>query len=172
MRPVFACYQSGAVLVVALLVLLLLGLLSSTVYQTNILALKMAGNDEAQLDSLQQTLAVVDGIVARRRNFELRGPVGFRSCSAAAPDPGCNQRSLTIDAAAEPTWGSAVAAVTRQGPLLAPLPVMDENSASSSVIYRAAIFEVEVWYQTALRAGAGTHLAQGVRLRVLAPDAG
>jgi Tfp pilus assembly protein PilX len=45
--------QAGVVLVVSLLVLLVMGIIATTVARTNQLQLHMAGNDEARIAAMQ-----------------------------------------------------------------------------------------------------------------------
>jgi Tfp pilus assembly protein PilX len=72
--------QAGAVLVVSLLVLLIMGIIATTVARTNQLQLHMAANDEARVAGMQQALAIVDAVFARSMNFSVSSPAGHRSC--------------------------------------------------------------------------------------------
>lgn len=90
--------QSGMVLLVTLLILLLMAIIAATVTETNVMQLRMAGNDEAKTDALQRALAVVDGLIDRPGNTPVIGDVGYTLCSPDAPDPNnvCNEKTLAV----------------------------------------------------------------------------
>jgi hypothetical protein len=161
--------QEGAVLIVALLVLLLLATLATAVAQTNLLQLHMAANDEAKVGALQQSLAVVDAVLALPGSTPLAGGVGYRVCAVAALEPGCDENTLAIDGRVKPGSGALEYRVTRVAPALARMPVMNEDSASSGIFYRAAKYEIAVVYD-GISTGLGrAAVTQGVLVRRAVP---
>jgi hypothetical protein len=161
--------QRGVVLVVSLLVLLVLGIVATTVARTNQLQLHMAGNDEARIAALQQALAVSDSVLGAATGAQLPATVGYRVCTAAAAADNCDERTLVLDPLVEPGVGKLEVALVRMAPLVGRLPVMGEADASSTVHYRAAKIEIQVGYD-GIREGSGrAALAQGLLVRLPAP---
>lgn len=160
--------QRGLVLIISLLILLMTSILAATVYETNTLQMRMAGNEQTREGALQRTLATVDAIVARQENFPLHGSIGYRACDVEAMDESCDETSIVVDRGRAPWARPADYSIVRKGPLEVGLPSMAEGSASSGWHYRAALYEVRV-------AGAGDKrdpgektMAQGVLIRRLA----
>ena len=158
--------QAGVVLVVSLLVLLVMGIIATTVARTNQLQLHMAGNDEARIAAMQQALAVIDGVFARPGNFRTDVPAGHRMCHVVALSEGCDAQSLTLDAGVLPTVGRVELAVERLAPEAGSMPVLGESNANSTVHYRVAKFEVQVVYDQTADGGGRASLAQGVLVRL------
>jgi len=158
--------QAGVVLVVSLLVLLIMGIIATTVARTNQLQLHMAGNDEARIAAMQQALAVIDGVFARPANFRTDVPAGHRVCHVAAVSEGCDVQSLILDADVLPTVGQLEIAVERLAPEAGRMPVLGESHANSTVHYRVAKFEVQVVYDATAEGGGRASLAQGVLVRL------
>ena len=157
--------QRGMVLVVSLLVLLVMGVIATTVARTNQLQLHMAGNDEARIAALQQALAVTDGIFARAANTHVSSGVGHRNCLADAADAGCDEHTLTLEQGVLPAVGELNAAVLRLAPKEGRMPILLEGGANSTVHYRVARFELQVAYDRAAEGGGRASLAQGVLVR-------
>lgn len=158
--------QGGVVLVVALLVLLLLGIIATTVARTNQLQLRMAGNDEARIAALQQALAGVDAILASAAGTPINGGVGYRICTPESSGESCDERTIALEADVQPTVGSLDAVVTRLAPLQGRLPIMGADRASSAVHYRVAKFEIQVAYEGIGPNSGRAVLAQGVLVRL------
>jgi hypothetical protein len=158
--------QAGVVLLVSLLVLLVMGIIATTVARTNQLQLHMAGNDEARIAAMQRALAVIDGVFARPGNFRTDVPAGHRTCRVAAVSEGCDAQSLTLDAGVLPTVGLVEVAVERLAPEAGRMPVLGESHANSTVHYRVAKFEVQVVYDQTADGGGRASLAQGVLVRL------
>jgi len=158
-------HQRGVVLVVSLLVLLVMGIIATTVARTNQLQLHMAGNDEARIAALQQALAVADGIFARSANTLATGGVGHRNCLADTLDAGCDDHTLTLDQGVLPAVGDLNAAVLRLAPEEGRMPVLSEGAANSTVHYRVARFELQVVYDGTAGGTGRASLAQGVLVR-------
>lgn len=167
--------QRGLVLLVSLLVLLVLGVIATTVALTNQLQLHMAGTDEARIAALQQALAAVESVLASGAGMSLKGGPGYRVCSAASVDEACDEKTIVLEPDAEPAAGSMEVAVVRMAPLVDSLPVMGEAVASSTVHYRVARFEVQATYDGIPQGLGRAAVAQGVQVRLPAaslPDGG
>jgi Tfp pilus assembly protein PilX len=158
--------QRGFVLIVSLLVLLLLGIIATTVARTNRLQLHMAGNDEGRVAALQQALAVVDAVLDSPAAISLDSSVGHMNCMAGSPDPACDEYTLELAPGALPESGDLALAVTRVAPAESAMPVMEEAMASSAVHYRVAKFEVQVTYDGTTAGVGRASLAQGVLVRL------
>jgi hypothetical protein len=150
---------------VALLVLLMLAIIATTVARSNRLQLRMAGNDEARIAALQQALAIVDSILSNPVNMRLAGGVGYRACTPETTAVVCNDYTLPLAPDAKPAVGSLNVSITRLAPLQGPMPALAEAQASSAVHYRVAKYEVQVEYDATARQLGRAVLAQGVLVR-------
>ena len=162
--------QQGAVLVVALIFLLLTAMISSTVMQTSVIEVKMAGNEQLREEAFQTGQAVTNAISADTNNLVVAGDVGYKICSSGLSS-GCDSYVINL-ASAITTVPSGVTLdyyAERLGPLFAPLPFrLGENSAGSATAYVGAKFEVNASYDgTGARLGT-SDIAQGIVLRVAA----
>jgi hypothetical protein len=167
MRHFHCCrQQTGVVLVVSLLVLLVMAVIATTVARTNQLQLHMAGNDEARIAAMQQALAAVDGVFARPANFRADVDIGHRMCLAASVAERCDAQTLTLEHGALPANGLLEVAVQRLAPEAGRMPVLAESSASSTVHYRVAKFEVQVAYDGTAEGGGRASVTQGVLVRL------
>lgn len=158
--------QRGVVLVVALLVLLLLGIIATTVARSNLLQLRMAGNDEARTAAMQQALAVVDAVLPSAVGLAPAGGVGYRLCLPDSATTDCDDYSLVLESGALPAVGITDVAVTRVAPLEERMPVLAEDQASSTVYYRVAKIEVQVSYAGSAAGLGRATIAQGLLLRL------
>jgi hypothetical protein len=160
------------VLIVALLILLLIGMLASGAYESNLLQMRMAGNTQQYSALRQQGLAMIDAILANADNFALRGGIGYRNCAGAAIDPACDERSLAVDRDRVPWRDDWHYTVVRHGPLILKIPAVAEAHASSGRHYRAALYEIRVARAGDARGRGRIALAQGVLLQQLNGKAG
>ncbi len=158
--------QRGVVLVVSLLVLLLLGIIATTVARSNLLQLHMAGNDEVRTAAMQQALALVDAVLPSAVGVAPAGPVGYRQCLPDSADTDCDDYSLALESGALPAAGSTAAAVIRVAPMEERMPVLAEAQASSTVYYRVAKLEVQVSYDGSAAGLGRATIAQGLLLRL------
>jgi len=125
--------QQGVVLIVSLIFLLLLAILATTVSETNILQLRMAGNDESKMEATQRALAIVDAILDEGTNVPVVGDVGYRICDEDSSSPtlpsDCKEYEITIPSDLIVDAGVVKYHVERAGPLEAPAPYLDEDIA-------------------------------------------
>jgi hypothetical protein len=155
----------GTVLLVCLLVLLLLALLGTTVARSSLLHLQMAGNDENRLNALQQAMAVVDAVLETGAGMELSAQVGYRACTAQAGWPPCDA-GLVLPATLSQPAGRLDALVERLAPLAMRMPRLSEETASSTVFYRVASFEVRGVYDGSAADLGRAAVTQGVLVRM------
>lgn len=162
--------QKGAVLLVSLLILLLLAIIATTVSETNLLQLQMAGNDEAKASAMQRSLAVIESILSDGDNTPVIGDIGHKICDTGAPDPNstCDTKAINIDSSLLPATGETDYYAVRVGPLATTVPVMNQNMASSSTAYKAAKFEVHASYDGTDEKLGRVKVVQGVMIRIAA----
>ena len=163
--------QKGLVLIVSLLVLLLLAIIATTVSETNLLQLRMAGNEQAKTEALQRSLALVDAILDNASNTPVVGGIGYKICKQGVSGGGCNTSTITVDGTLEPAAiGDFDYFVTRVGPLETTIPVMSEQMASSGTAYKAAKFEITSDYDGSDENLGRARVVQGILVRIAAPS--
>lgn len=137
--------QSGAVLILALIIMLLTGMVSTTVMRTSILEVKMVGNTQFKEEAFQKTESVVNAITAKKSSFVVAGDVGWRICGAGTSVSNCNSNTISLptDVTAVPTGVGLGYYVERMGPLKIPMPFRQSDSeASGANGFDVALFEV------------------------------
>tara|TARA_R110002110_G_scaffold415765_1_gene655150 strand:- start:32951 stop:33409 length:459 start_codon:yes stop_codon:yes gene_type:complete len=150
--------------------LLVLALLTTTAFETNLVQIKMASNAQHKSDALQQAHALVDALVMQRRIFSNVLLPGQTVCAVADTSPACDVRRLGIPAGAMPLIGDSRFFMVRQSPAVQVMPVMAEGVASSTVHYGVAVFEVHAMYDGRAARRGQADVTQGVM--VLAARAG
>jgi hypothetical protein len=165
--------QEGAVLIISMVILLLLGIIASITAQTNALQLQMAGNDEAKSDAVQRALGIVDAIMGDENNTPIVGGIGYKICAVSgASDEDCDAQMIDIAeelADIQLPNTSATFHATRVGPLETTIPVMSENMANSASQYRAVRYEIVSEFDgTEVKLGRA-RVAQGVLVKIPAP---
>lgn len=163
--------QRGSVLLLALVFMLLLAMIATTVMRTGVLQLHMAGNDQFLEEAYHQANAIATELSLDPENFYPGGDAGDANCAREAQDPDCDYHLLPVPLhAATPAGVSLDYRITRQPPLLwRGFPVREsEETASSSVRFDAAIFEISVHIDGAGKRLGSAQVAQGIALRVQA----
>lgn len=163
----------GAVLLLALVFMLMLGMIATTVMQTAILQLHMAGNDQFFEEVLQKAQAIADELALHEDNFALQGEVGDINCPQDAEDPLCSRTELRVPASAYTADGVALAyQVRRRAPLLwQGFPLREaEGAVSSSRSFDAALFEIDVRIDGSAQRLGSARVIQGIAIRVPAVD--
>ncbi|MFT4824652.1 MAG: hypothetical protein ACJAUG_002327 [Halioglobus sp.] len=144
----FNSKECGAILVLALMFLALLGFLSGTVMQTSVFELRMARNHQFQVEAFQLAQGVASSISEHPDNFLVTSNLNHVICKAAQITPGCSASIAALDPnlVTLPLGATINYKVERMGPLfLKELPVrLGQSRASSSVAYDAAMFETKV----------------------------
>lgn len=162
--------QDGVALIVCLIMLLLIGLVATAGSQVGQLELFMAGNSEAKSDAMQRSLAAVDAVLEEPDDYlPVTGDIGHVICKVGDT---CDADLIDL-ASSHPQLPDqdkyTSITVTRAGPLETPLPVMDENNASSGVAYKGARFEVTAEYDDSASGLGKARVTQGVMYRIAAP---
>lgn len=137
--------QSGAVLILALIIMLLTGIVSTTVMRTSILEVKMVSNTQFKEEAFQKTESVVNAVTSDKDNFVVAGDVGWRICGTGTTVSNCNSSLINLPAEviSVPTGVGLEYYVERMGPLKTPLPFRQSDSeASGANGFDVALFEV------------------------------
>ncbi|TXS91368.1 hypothetical protein FV139_16725 [Parahaliea maris] len=158
--------QRGAVLLISMLILLLLAIIATTVSETNLMQLQMAGNDEAKSEATQQSLAIVESILSDQSNIPVVGDIGFKICASGGS--GCDLHVMDVDSALIPATGTTDYYAVRVGPLETTIPAMDESMASSGASYKAAKFDIYASYDGTANKQGYTKVVQGVLVKLAA----
>ena len=156
--------QGGVVLIVSLIFLLLLAILATTVSETNLLQLQMAGNDEAKMEVTQRALAIVDAILDDTDNIPVVGNIGYKVCdknNSATRPAACDELEIAVsplllDSAAEIKYS-----VERVGPLEVPVPFLDESIAGSATAVKVARQQITVIFDRTDEKRGAVELVQG-----------
>ena len=88
--------QQGAVLLVSLIFLVVMGLIGLSSMQSSRLELRMAVNEEVRNSAHQSAHALIDAIIATPAMTPVIGGVGFTLCTPG--QPACNLQSLFMPA--------------------------------------------------------------------------
>jgi Tfp pilus assembly protein PilX len=161
----------GAVLMLALVFMLMLGIVAATVMQTAILQLHMAGNDQFLEEAFHKALAIATELSLDTDNFLLGEAVGHTNCPEQEPGPNCDSRLLKVPASAAATAGIELDyRVTRQDPLLwKGFSIREsQDTVSSSSSFDAATFEIDVRVDGSENRLGTAHIVQGIAVRVAA----
>ena len=165
--------QSGAVLVVSLILLLLLGLLATSVSENSLLQVQMSGNDEAKLAAQHEALAIVDAIIENSESAPVLGDLGYTVCSTdeVQQPSACNESTIDLSALGViPSDANVTFYVQRVGPEEVPLPFVDATRAGSASRFKLARHEIVVDIDRTNQGRGRVHLVQGL-IRVL-PESG
>jgi len=161
--------QSGAVLIFALAIMLLTGIIATTVMRTGVLEIKMVSNSQFKEEAFQVSEAVLNAISADQSNFVVAGDIGFKVCAVGSTDNTCNAKRIRITNAITtmPAGVDLEYFMLRKGPLFSPLPMrQSDTTASSASSFDIATFEVHAEYDGRDN-GFGFHkVIQGVGIKV------
>lgn len=153
--------QSGAALVVALILLAVITLLGVTSMRTSIMEQKMASNEQLRMEAFQIAQSIVDDVVAEKSHFPVNGTEGYTNCTTGLSD--CNAYNITLsgDYAAYP--GELSASVERIQPNLTLPPRAIETSLDK---FSAAVFQVTGRYDGAAEGLGSAEIVQAYLLLV------
>jgi hypothetical protein len=171
--PIGMQSQSGAVLVVSLILLLLLGLLATSVSENSLLQVQMSGNDEAKLAAQHEAFAIVDAIIENSESAPVLGDLGYTVCSIdEAQQPStCDESTIDLSSLGViPSDANVTFYVQRVGPEEVPLPFVDATRAGSASRFKLARQEIVVAIDRTSQGRGRVQLVQGL-LRVL-PESG
>jgi hypothetical protein len=161
----------GMVMILAMVFLLLLTLVATTVMEMSAQEFQMAGNNQFREEAFQRAQAIAEELADDPNNFPVVGTVGYTVCTTTDTDVDCNNENfLQVPGSATAPEGVAVAyQVVRQGPkFVESLPFRESQAnASSSLVYDAAIFEVAVAVDGSEARLGSAEMVQGVAVRVV-----
>lgn len=130
--------QEGAVLIVALLILIVVTVLGVSTTENGILQMQMAGNDQARMDAFERAESANEYLVDTTTSLPVVGGTGYKICTSGIS--GCNE-TITL-----PTEFSASAhevEIIRVAPESMPPPRFLSTSSSQ---FASAAFESESRY--------------------------
>ena len=165
-------YDSGAVLLLAMVFMLMLAVIAGTVMQTAVLQFHMAGNDQFQEEAFQQVQAVASELAGNPDNFLLAGGVGHTTCSTTDQNSDCDTHHLQTPLSAVVREGVELDyRIVRQEPLLLKrFPARESQSVVSGAgNFNVAIFEISVQIDGGKKRLASAQVVQGVAVRLAAP---
>lgn len=137
--------QSGAVLILALIIMMLTGMISATVMRTSVLEVKMVSNTQFKEEAFQKTESVINAVTTNKGNFIVTGDVGWRVCGIGTSTANCDSTTISLpaDVGSVPNGVDLGYYVERMGPLKTPLPFRQSDSdASGANGFDVALFEV------------------------------
>ena len=159
----------GSVLLLALVFVLMLTLIATSVVQTATLELHMAGNDQFREEASQVAKAIAAEISLNPENFSLMSPVGHSNCAPAGEAPDCDLRSLQVPGSAQSIGGYDLDyRVTRVAPLSLedyPVPGVQQTRGEGEPL-NVARFEIEVRVDGRHNRRGAAHVVQGVAVRI------
>lgn len=155
--------ETGSVLLISLVFLLILTLGATTAMRTSSLGLKMANNEEIRVTTMEMTQSIIDEVVGNPDNLIVSGGVGWVNCTANVA--GCSENDVTIDTNLLPLAeaNKARVIVQRLAPALTPAPRGINSSADA---FFAARFEVDTTYDGIADNEGKAGIVQGVLILV------
>jgi hypothetical protein len=161
----------GMVLLLAMVFMLMLGILASTVLQTSMLQLRMAGNEQFLEEAFHRAHAIASEIAMNPENFSMDTTLGLTNCPVTSIDPDCDYHEIEALGMDIASSGATIEySVVRQEPLIwRGFPIREsQETVSSHNSFEAAIFEVDVRIDGQKNKLGSAHVVQGVALRVTA----
>lgn len=155
--------QRGVVLLVALIFLAALALISVTVMQTSTLELRMAGNEQERIETLQKVLAVLDEIGENDLYFPVVEE-GHRVCKQNDTRDACNDKIITFSTEVGSLLANDVVAYETYYRLDSTMPRASQSTgAVYDTNYRVAYFDIDVNYQAGSERGSDREISQGMQ---------
>ena len=154
--------QRGVVLVFALIFLAAIALISMTLMQTSTMELRMAGNEQERVETLQKIQAIIDQIVDDEDYFPVLA-TGTLICQVGDSDPDCD--SATIDLSTDVDNLLTGDTVTYRSFFRQETTPPRANQAGRKVYgsnWRVAYFDIDVDYKSNSERGSDREVAQGV----------
>lgn len=162
--------QAGVILLLALVFLIVLGVLASTLLQSSALEMRMAGNLRVKETLRQQALAIARAVVSDARNFDVGAEPGYVRCLVGGTLPGCDMADIHVwPVVAEQPFAPVVDVRIRgesADALLVP-PREAEAVASSALRDRFAVFDVDVRVAGVANNHGEAGITRGVAVRVM-----
>lgn len=152
--------QSGAILVITLIMIALIAVIGITTINTGTDQINMTRNAEARSEAMQKTQSIIDAVLSNN-NLSVNNTAGLAACFNV---PNCpSVLSLPAELTDNGEGNRITVRVNRLLPLYTDPP---PNLSSSAGLFTAAQFEVEATYDaTDIRGGHAT-LVQGVMVLI------
>lgn len=167
--------QAGAVLIVALLFLLLTAAISTTVMQTSVLEVRMAGNEQFNAEAFQKAQAIANAVAVDADNLVVTGDIGYRLCGTSAVDgdgnplADCDVSSIALNSSVvnAPTGVNINYYAERIGPLIGSQNTRPgEEEAWGEGSFSVAYFKVVGSYDGVASKLGTAEIEQGVAVRI------
>jgi hypothetical protein len=139
--------QQGAVLLVSLIFLVVMGLIGLSSMQSSRLELRMAVNEEVRNTAHQSAHGLIDAIIATPSMTPVIGGIGFTLCTPG--QPACNLQSLFMPVGplvADVAAGHLFATATLTAPTNIPPP---RGFGFSADKFAASVYQVAATYDRA-----------------------
>lgn len=161
--------QSGAALLIALVVLMLITALAVTGVHMSLGGLRGAVNEELRVDAFHRAQSLVDGTLSLPANTAVSGAVDEMNCLPTMA--GCTRNELGLPDMAADAYGPLVAAgisvaVLRLAPEQAPPPRI---AGYSAVKFQSAAMEVQSRYDETESGWGQAAVTEGVSVIVPVP---
>lgn len=159
-------YQSGATLIVSLLLLVIITILSLSAMNSSVMEQKMAANEQYQREAFELSQSVVEATINSTTNFKVIGTAGYRVCYDN-PDvlPACDavyNVDSSFDNNADIT-GKITGEIIRLAPETIPAPRGIDTSLDK---YDVALFQVNGSYDNSSSGFGQSSVAQGFMVLV------
>jgi Tfp pilus assembly protein PilX len=154
--------QSGAVMIVALVLLAIMFFVTTTALKTGVMEAMMTGNEQIRLETFERTQSIVESVISFESNFAASGSVGDTNCYRLT---GCD--ASTVDLSSDMVTGDhdarTTVEITRLAPLYSPPP---RSMASSAALFEVAAMQVEASYDGAADKLGKSTIGQGIMVVV------
>lgn len=155
--------QRGVVLLVALIFLGALALISVTVMQSSTLELRMAGNEQEQVEALQSVQAVLDEISRNDAYFPVIQE-GYLLCMTGDSRTECDATSIDLSTALDTLLTGDTVTYQTYYRLDSTMPRASQSTGSVyDTNYRVAYFDIDVDYESGSERGSDREVSQGVQ---------
>lgn len=156
--------QSGAILIIALMFLVVITLLTVSSMKSSNIGLYLAQNEESRIAAEQAAQALADAIVASPASTPVIGASGYTACTAG--EAGCNSNDLPVTdpiLAGQVSSNHIQARVERTGTDFRPPPRAVETSIDK---FTSASFRVTTTYDRADEGLGRQQVTEGVLVLV------
>lgn len=161
--------ERGAILLLTLIFLLLLGIVSSAAMQAGTLQMKMALNEQLQIEAMQGARAIAQALEVIPANFRVDQPVGSVRCAVSSVESGCDIGGLELPPGPLLTLRTGLSyRVVRLGPEFVQLQSRrsELNGDPEESGPRFALFEIQVQLDGSLDGLGSAQAIRGVALRL------
>jgi len=166
--------QSGAVLLVAMVFLLLIAMLSTTTMSTSTMEVLMAGNEQSRVEALERSQAIVEVLGEDNATYRVQ-TVGYMRCSASHSHSNCDTVTandlLITNTDVLGLLSAATVSYSAEFYYEGGVPAVSLGNASGQS-YSAAYFDIDVSYDDVNPRGGASEVSQGVGIRVPTSDQG